>query len=105
MSGGSYHYLYCYVDEGALELLKRQDDVQAMYERLCQLEYAHSAAKETKSLLADLEQLKQTIANLEAKIETKSKNLANVWIKVEMWDSRDESEEEVKKAIAEFQPQ
>lgn len=68
MSGGIYNYTHYWVEEGALELLERQDDVQAMYERLCQLEYAQPVAQETKSVLADLEQLKQTIAQLDSQL-------------------------------------
>lgn len=101
MSGGSYNYVYCYLEEGALELLERKDDVQAMYQRLCELEYAQLAAQETNSVLADLEQLQQTIAQLDRKL--RNPNLAKVWKAVEWWDSRDIYEQDVLDAIAEFQ--
>ena len=102
MSGGSYNYLCCCLGEGALELLKQQDDVQAMYERLCGLEYAQLAAEETKSILAELEQLKQTMDQLTLRARHKI-NLAKVWKAVEWWDSCDYSEQEVRAAIADFE--
>lgn len=97
MSGGSYNYLSSKV--GDSELLESYEDVEAMLQRLQELEYASEVAKETESVLADFDTLKQ----LEAKIQAKSRNLASVWHAVEWWDSRDWSEDEVKKAVSEFQ--
>lgn len=117
MSGEKYNYIHYWVEEGALELLERQADVQAMYERLRELGYAQLAAKETESVLVDLKQLKQSITQIEqtiaqlelelvplkTRIETRGRNLSDVWKAVEWWDSRDESEQKVLEAISQLE--
>lgn len=40
MSGGICNYLYCVADESALELLEQLSDMEAMLQRLLQLDYA-----------------------------------------------------------------
>ncbi|PSB49463.1 hypothetical protein C7B80_01595 [Cyanosarcina cf. burmensis CCALA 770] len=103
MSGGSYNYLYCVADESALELLEQLSDVEAMLQRLRQLDYANEAAQATESLLKELDEFKQLLAQSEPKIQLKSQSLMEVWQAVEYWDSRDWFEQRVREAIANFQ--
>lgn len=110
MSGGSYNYIYYWVEEGVEELVERRKDVKAMLQRLQGLKYASNVAKETEIVLEDLNVLEQMQAQLElqlvpikARIEARARNLAQVWQAVEWWNSHDWSEQKVKSAIAQFQ--
>lgn len=103
MSGGSYNYIYYWVEEGVEELVERRKDVEAMLQRLQGLNYASEVAKETENVLKDLNVLEQMQAQLKVRIQARARNLAQVWQAVEWWDSRDWSEQEVKEAIAQFQ--
>ncbi|MDV2997046.1 MAG: hypothetical protein N4J56_006751 [Chroococcidiopsis sp. SAG 2025] len=102
MSSGSYNYLSCTADESASELLESRGDVAQMLQCLRQLEYATQAAQVTESLLKELDEFKQLLAQSEPKIQLNSQSLMEVWQAVEDWDSRDWSEQRVREAIANF---
>lgn len=95
MSGGSYNYLglICYDD--LAELLGKESDLRDMADRLAGLGYAQDAARETEELLTMLRQWR-------TRAEVRVRRLSDVWKAVEWWDSRDSSEDQVRKALAEY---
>lgn len=100
MSGEKYNYIHIWLDE-PLELLEREDDVRAIYKRLCELKSGSLAAKKTKLVLEDLEQLKQYIAQLDYKF--RNSNLHEVWRALGYDNSGDWSEQEVIEAITQLE--
>lgn len=89
MSGGSYNYLATHVTG----LEDRHDDiVEALAARLDGLGYATEAAAETRKVLEILDEAEKV-----------AQRLYDVWHAVEWWDSGDSGEEQVRKAVSEFQ--
>lgn len=88
MSGGSYNYLATHVTG----LEDRSDDIVRMAARLDGLGYATEAAAETRKVLEILDEAEKV-----------AQRLYDVWHAVEWWDSGDSGEEQVRKAVSEFQ--
>jgi hypothetical protein len=88
MSGGSYNYLYCYVNG----LEEQRGDIEAMAERLESSSY-YAAARATRNVLILLDSAQRAAGALE-----------DVWRAVEWADSGDSGEDAVKKAVEAFAP-
>lgn len=89
MSGGSYSYL-CF-KEGS-DLMAAHADIESMFSRLIELDYADDAARETLELLQIVKQYEVRIAVIKTRLEP-------VWKAVEWWDSADIGEDRVKEAL------
>lgn len=90
MSGGSYNYLCWAADSG--ELSGRRDTITEMAERLEKSGY-FAAARATRNVGILLDGAQRAAQELE-----------DVWHAVEWADSGDSSEEQVRTAVAEFEP-
>lgn len=83
MSGDSFGYLYC-----ASLLDSRADDLRAMSAAIAELPDGEIAAKRTLSLVET--------------VEAAQRELADVWLAVEWWQSNDWSRERAAQAIAKY---
>jgi hypothetical protein len=92
MSGGSYNYV-CYADPGDL-LQKHGQDLQEMVGALSRAG-ADDAARETETVIAILDHFRN---RMQARLD----RLNGVWRAMEWWHSGDISEEDFKKALAEY---
>lgn len=93
MSGGSFNYL-CHKD--ASDLLRAGlSDAQEMGDALAALGYAPDAARETFAVIAE-------VRAAEARMDALLKRLEPVWHAMEWWQSCDWSEEQFKRALAEY---
>jgi hypothetical protein len=93
MSGGSFNYL-CHKD--AAELLQGgTHDAAEMGDALAVLGYAPDAAEETHALIAE-------VRAAEARLNASLHRLRPVWKAMEWWQSCDWSENDFKRALAEY---
>lgn len=92
MSGGSYEYLFLI---GTDEIGRHIDQVERMADRLGGLGYAQDAARETESVMLLLRQF-------EVRMSVRLERLSSLWRAVELWDSGDSGEDDVKRALLEF---
>jgi hypothetical protein len=93
MSGGSFNYL-CHKDAADLFASGLGDAVD-MADALAALGYAPDAAKETAALVAEARAA-------QARIDAKLERLQGVWKALEWWRSCDWSEQQFKRALAEY---
>ncbi|MEU2780543.1 hypothetical protein [Streptomyces sp. NPDC007110] len=93
MSGGSYSYLHTAVD--LEDLQARRHDLEDMASRLAALGYAQDAARETEELLVLFRQW-------QTRAEVRIARLADLWYRVERWDSGDGGEDAVKAALSKY---
>ena len=94
MSGGSFNYL-CYRDASQLLSGESDGELQAMADKLAELEYAADASKETRELILVLRQTKDRVENYISR-------LRDIWHAVEWWESGDSSEDDVKENLAKY---
>ncbi len=93
MSGGSFNYL-CHKDATAL-FEGGDEDLEHMVSALVALGYAPDAAEESAAMLAELRAT-------EARLNASLKRLNGVWRGMEWWQSADTSEQQFKRALAEY---
>lgn len=93
MSGGSFNYLYC---KDAADLMQgHHEDFEYMLDALAATGYANDVAQETAWLMNELR-----AASI--RIEAKIKRLEGPWHAMEWWKSCDWSENDFKRAVAEY---
>ena len=92
MSGGSYDYLYC---KEVANLFENDEILQAMADRLLDIGAGSLAARDTGSLLVELEHIR-------LRFELIMERLSPVWKAVEWYDSKDFGESDVRAAIEKY---
>lgn len=100
MSGGSYNYLYC--AEEMDDLLEKKTALKQMLKRLKEIDRANLAYQETLNLLIIIENYENYLNELNKKINKKISELQEIWKAIELVDSHDLSEDELSKAVNEF---
>lgn len=93
MSGGSFNYL-CHKDAGDL-MNGGCGDLNDMVDELTSLGYAEDAARETASIVAEVNAAR-------IRIEAKLERLNGVWHGMEWWRSGDWEEAKFKRELAEY---
>lgn len=93
MSGGSFNYL-CH--KVASDLLQGgREDLEHMIDALAALGYAPDAARESATVLAE-------VRAVEVRLDAQLQRLSGVWRAMEWWQSCDTSEQDFKRALAEY---
>ena len=95
MSGGSYDYLFTKDASDLIAGYHVDEELRKMADRLAALGYAEDAARETEELIC-------MIAQARVRIDVRAQRLRAVWKAVEWWDSGDNGEDGLQKALAAY---